>query len=806
MKIALSWLRDYVEIHRLPQDLAGVLTMNGLAVESVLVDDPLPGIVIGKVLQVEKHPNADKLSLTRVDVGSEVLGIVCGAPNVQAGQWVPVAMVGTRLPGGLEIKKARIRGEESSGMICSKSELGFEEGKSPGIWELDSGREYRPGQRFGEYLNMGEAILDIDVTSNRPDCLSYIGVAREVAVVENTEARLPAVNAQEAGPDVQGAVRVTVEDSEGCPHYAARVILGVAVGPSPDWLVRRLEASGLRSINNIVDITHFAMLECGQPLHAFDYDRIAGHSIVVRRSRTGETFTTLDGRTHRLDDRVVLICDAERPVALGGIMGGKNSEVSDTTKNILLESAYFDPLRIRQSARALGITSDACMRFGRGVDPARTIYALDRAAELMRDLAGGQVARGIAECRSSRRTPPAIRLRSSAVTRLLAQDIPTETVSSILEKLGCRVTDRSLEAIEVVPPTHRPDLTIEVDLIEEVARIYGYNRLPSSRSAVVSYDQPENREEMFGRMVRSAFQEMGLYEVTTNSMVHPKYQTVVLPDAEEQFVRLINPLNDDMSVMRVSLLPSLLLVLRDNLNRDNKDVRVWELGRTYRYVDRGMLLPSETEVIAGCLSGQRWPANWDLKAESIDFFDLKRVVLGLCRKFAVDKLDIIPYHDRGTFDANSLEILTPMADGSSRRLGHFGRVSRAVLRVFDVKEAVWAFEIDHRTLFELAGSSMTARPVSRFPSVKRDLAFVVEEKVPAGSLLKFLREHGGEFLETVEIFDLYQGNQVGKGQKSLAFSLNFQAPERTLTEAEVDSTLRRLVEGAGSMFGAHLRT
>lgn len=803
MKVLLSWLNDYVETDVSTEELSRRLTMSGLTVEGIARSDSFPGVVIGRVLSVEKHPNADKLSLTTVDIGSETLGIVCGAANVKPGQLVPVATVGTRMPAGFEIKKAKIRGAESAGMICSKSELGFEEGKSEGIWELDASKAHTPGQSFSGYYGLGDTVLDIDVTSNRPDCLSHIGVARELAALLGRRIQWPALAVNESSSRTSDAVSVHIEDGDGCPRYAARVVRGLRVGSSPEWMVKRLEAVGLRSINVIVDVTNYVMLETGQPLHAFDYDQIIGGRIVVRQSAKDEVFTTLDGRNHRLAEHTVMICDTERPVALGGIMGGQNSEISDSTTNILLESAWFDPLTIRKSAKALGIQTDASMRFGRGVDIERVTWSLDRAASLLQQLTGGEVLAGCVDVRLKVPDARKIRLRRQAVSRLLGQDIPLETSADILERLECQV-HRDPDHLIVSIPSSRSDLTREVDLIEEIARLYGYDNLPTSSGSWIQYDNSSSPKERLVSVIRSSLKELALDEVSTNSMVRAKSQRVVVPDSESHLVQLLNPISDDMAVMRLSILPSLLEVMRFNFHRDNFDVRIFEIGRTYWQNDRRAgELPTENLVLAGCLSGHRTPVNWDGKSESIDFFDLKRIVTTICSKLVVDNWKLFPYHENSVYETSALEIRLGVQPGTS--MGHFGKLRRSILRELDISRDVWAFELDCQKLEEAAKFRSTSRPIPRFPSIKRDLAYIVDESLPAGELMTMIRETAGPLLDSLTVFDLYQGDQVPAGKKSLAFGLVFQASDRTLTEMEIDAVIHELIARASRDFGAQLR-
>ncbi len=801
MKFSLNWIKDYVSISSGTKELADRLSMNGLAVEGIEEPPTLDGVVIGKVLEVAKHPNADKLSLTRVDIGTaEPLTIVCGAPNVKTGQLVPVATIGTLMPGHFEIKKAKIRGQESNGMICSKSELGFEKEKSPGIWELDATSPHTLGMPFAEFHG-SDTVFDLDISSNRPDLLNMIGIAREIAAIENTDLRLPTVTLKESGEPTSQAIRVRIDDTEGCHRYVARVIKGIRVGPSPQWLVRRIESVGLRSINSIVDVTNFVMLECGQPLHAFDYQKIAGHAIIVRRSKAGTLFTTLDGKSHQLDDQTVLICDGERTVALGGIMGGENSEISDTTTDILLEAAWFHPTRTRRAARKLGILTDASQRFERGVDEESTVMAINRACQLILDISGGTLLSGAVDTVAVAPERPTIELKTSDVTRLLGLTIEANYILTYLRRLGCEVQEISKDLLRVTPPSFRRDLQIPEDLIEDIARLHGYNRIPDAGGAYVNYSDEGRKSELLAAKARDVMREMGIDEVYTNSMVKSMEQEWVVPDAS--FVKLRNPLNEDMAVMRSSLLPGLLNVVRGNVFRKNMDVRIYEMGRTFR--NGSADLPEEKTWISGCLTGRRAPTHWGSKPEVIDFFDIKAIFDALANKFHLDTLSLIDYDKSSIFTAEVQQVVVGSTN-KSVGLGIFGRLNRELLAKFDIDVDVYAFEIDYNTLAQCARLQPIYREIPKFPFVRRDLALVLRDDVPSDKVMNLVASESGPLLDVVEIFDRYTGSPIAPGEHSLAFGLTFQAADRTLTEDEIDTIMKRIIQSAEKQFGARLRT
>lgn len=807
MKISLNWIRNYISIPWTVDELAHRLSMSGFPVEEISTIDPFPGVIIGKVEETQKHPNADKLTRTKVDTGKEILSIVCGAPNVKPGQYVPVATVGTRLPGGLEIKQAKIRGEVSNGMICSKSELGFEEGKSDGIWELEEKAQTLLGQPFAVYLGISDTVITLDVTSNRPDCLSMIGIAREIAVLQEEQPRLPDIEVPEEETPVENLISVRIDDTDGCSRYAARVIRGIQVGPSPEWLVRLLESVGMRSVNNIVDVTNFVMLEFGQPLHAFDYDRVAGHQIIVRASKPGESFQTLDEKIHILNEPAVLICDAEKPVALGGIMGGMNSEISEQTKNVLLESAYFNPARIRPVMKKTGLVTEASLRFSRGADPEITVKALNRATQLIARITGAKAARGVVDVKAREPELRQIVLRHSAVSRLLGQTIEPATIRRILEKLECTVREDSQVQWTIIPPSFRSDLNAEHDCIEEIARIYGYDQLPSANQAPVYYLPSDDKEETTRRKIHRALQASGFYEAVTFSMVNPKTQSLVAPIAESRIVRLLNPINEDLSVMRWSLLPGLLEVIRHNLFQKNMNVRVYELGRIFLHPETGSQssgLPGEFRILAGCACGSRYPVRWDEKPRAFDFYDLRQTVESLLSAFTGDPIRFIPLKENPAYTPTALAVEWNHKPGNSI-LGHFGKVNPNILKRFDIDTEVWAFEFSLDRLTEKVTQKPLYRPIPRYPSIRRDLAVVVDRTLKSGDLSDAIRETAGVLLCEIDVFDVYTGEPIPSDKKSLAFSLRFQSTERTLVEEEVDQIMKTILRRLEKDFHAQIR-
>ncbi|MDD5475559.1 MAG: phenylalanine--tRNA ligase subunit beta, partial [Syntrophales bacterium] len=606
MLVSLKWLRDYVDIKLSPEELAEVLTMAGLEVESVTPGGPdFTGVVVSRITSVMPHPDADKLVICDVDSGSGTIRVVCGAPNVREGLLAPLAPVGATIPGGYTVKHTKIRGQDSRGMLCSEEELGIGDDCS-GIMMLDE--SLAPGEDLRRALGLEDTVFDIAVTPNRPDCLSIIGIAREVAALTGSELRYPDSTCRESGDPIEAEASVEIHSPHLCPRYTARLIRNVTVGPSPAWVRTRLEAVGLRSINNIVDATNFVMMETGQPLHAFDYAFLEEGRIVVRGAEENESFVSLDEKTRALKGDTLMICDGVKPVAIAGIMGGLNSEVQDGTDTILLESAYFDPVSIRKTARLLGMSTDAAFRFERGVDPEGVVKALDRAAQLISDLSGGTVAPGlIDEYPRTIVPPPVITLRTARVRQVLGHSIEPSGMESILLSLEMKVERAGMDDFSVTPPTFRGDLTREIDLIEEVARVNGYDNIPSTIPHLAPLSRADRERESIDNLIKNAFTGMGYSEVIHYSFTSPDSSRLLgYPENNEswRFVKIANPLTEDGSVMRTTLVYGLLLCAKKNLNLGNNTLKLFETGKVFINTREGSL-PLEKERLGGLITGER---------------------------------------------------------------------------------------------------------------------------------------------------------------------------------------------------------
>ncbi|MCL4179276.1 MAG: phenylalanine--tRNA ligase subunit beta [Verrucomicrobia bacterium] len=805
MKVTLNWLKQYVDFNGSPEDLADRLTMLGPEVEEIrkLAGD-FEGVVVAQVITRDRHPNADKLSVCRVHDGQGERQIVCGAQNFQAGDKIPLVLPGATLPGPpgekpFTIKVGKIRGVESHGMMCSGRELGLSEDHA-GLYLLPPDAVI--GQPLAEHLGRvaGDVLYDLEITPNRPDLNSVIGIAREVAAQSGGQIRLPQVTLPAAAPGLPRAadlVEVRIDAPDLCPRYTARVICGVKVGPSPAWLKSALEKVGLRSINNVVDVTNYVMLETGQPLHAFDYRLIARNAagkptIVVRRAQPGEAFTTLDGQSHQLAPDTLLIADEEKGIALAGVMGGLNSEINDRTEDVLIESAYFAPTGIRRTSKTLGLRTDASYRFERGADPGNTDWASQRCVQLLLETGGGQLADGVVDAYPEPIPTRRITLRHHQVNALLGIVLEPAQVEYYLSQLGLRIVGRKAtpvdanlapEPVTVQIPTFRVDLKRETDLIEEVARLYGVDKIPATppRGAIGSH--PFDAVFDQHAEVRRLLVGLGLHEAQGQTLVSEAAARPFSPN----LVPLQKPLSSDMNVLRPSLLPGLLDSLRHNLNRKNERVALFEIGRVFL---PGQTQPAESLRLAIALTGPRQPEFWagDDREARFDAYDLK----GLLEEF-LEKLGL-----RGVAWVRSQEVSSvflesaSLALGGKVPLGQFGQLLPALARQYDLRDPVLLAELDLNQLLVRRTATRTFKPLPAFPSIRRDLAMIVGETVTHDAVLETIRSAKPQYLERIDLFDVFRGKTVPAGHKSVAYAFTYRHAERTLTDAEVNATHERV--------------
>ena len=812
MNVSYKWLNEYVDLSGLtPEEIAERMTDGGIEIDRVESrNQGVTGVVVGYVKHKEKHPDADKLNVCKVDVGTdEELQIVCGASNVDAGQHVPVAVVGAKLPGGLHIKRAKLRGVESQGMICSAKELGLPDKLLPreqqeGILVLPS--TLTLGTPIAEALGLDDAVLELDLTPNRSDCLSMLGAAYEVAALTGLDVKLPDTRIIDAAEQATDHISVAIEAPEQCLHYAARYIKGVKIAPSPLWLQNRLVAAGVRPINNIVDITNYVMLEYGQPLHAFDADRVPGGRIVVRLARDGETLQTLDDQERNLDASMLVITDGEQPIALAGVMGGASSEVTADTVNILLESARFDGGTVRKTSRQLGLRSESSVRFEKGVDPNRVLPALDRAAALMAQLAGGLVTEGVAQAGTPGAEPARVKVGLAKINRYLGTELSSLEVKTIFARLGFAVDTLDGDVFEVSVPTRRGDIVRDVDLIEEVARLHGYDNIPTTAIEGAATPGALTAPQAIRRELRTRLTSAGLHEAVSYSFTSPAL-TALFPEqtAEAQPIRLAMPMSEERSVLRTSLLPQLLETAAYNRNRKNDDVALFEIGSVYHTDEETLTrLPQEKHRVAGLLTGSRRKGQWNVQAEAVDFYDAKGLLEELFRLLGVS--DSIRYEAAAPahfHPGRTAAVLLETGRGYER-IGYVGQLHPEQQRDFELQDT-YLFELELAPLYDAAESAIAYKALPRFPASGRDIAVVVDRSVQAGGLTAAIAQTAGELLESVEVFDIYTAERLGEGKKSVALALVYRHAERTLTDEEVTELHGKVVAQLEQSFGAELR-
>jgi phenylalanyl-tRNA synthetase beta chain len=790
MKFSEAWLREWVDPQVTTQELADQLSMAGLEVDSVEpVASIFSGVVVGEVLQRDPHPDADKLSVCRVNIGGEEpLQIVCGARNVVAGMRVPVATVGACLPGDFKIKKAKLRGVTSLGMICSASELGLAE-QSDGIMGLPN--EAPIGEDFRRYLNLDDQTIDVDLTPDRSDCLGLAGIAREVGVINRCEVKVPEIASQ--SQVIEDRMSVYLDADQACPRYLCRVVRGVNVNAeTPLWIKERLRRGDIRSLGPVVDVTNYVMLELGQPMHGFDLDKI-DESIRVRLSNRGEKLTLIGGQEVELTEGTLVIADAQRPLALAGIMGGEDSAVGDKTRNILLESAFFTPTAITGKARAYGLHTDSSHRFERGVDPYLQARAMERASQLLIDIAGGELG---PVCEVSNETMieqrPMITLRSQRLNRLLGVDIEPREVSDILSRLGMMINETE-EGWQVKAPSSRFDISIEEDLIEEIGRIYGYARIPTRRghSSMVMSDRPETEFNL--RRAKQLLVGRDYQEVVTYSFISPEIEALVDPEAKG--IRLANPISAEMSVMRTSLWPGLIQTAVYNQSRQQQRVRIFESGLCFRQGER----LEQKAMLAGLVSGDRLAEQWGDSSRRTDFYDIKADTEAL--------LSLTGHQQGVSFVAATHSALHPGQCAEihihGQQIGMVGMLHPELERQLDLNGTTFVFELALEKLAE--GVLPRFEVLSKYPSIRRDIAIVVDQSLSFETIRNLIRDESGKIITDILLFDVYTGENIDSGRKSLALGLILQEKSHTLTDKEVDEVVDTVLQRLAKDAGAKLR-
>jgi len=795
MKVSLSWLREYISIDLDPREISDRLTMAGLEVDGVEnLFDYLDNVIVAQVVQIRQHPNADKLTCCAVDIGKgELSPIVCGAPNVREGMYVACALPGAVLPGDFKIKKSKLRGEPSHGMLCSAAELMLADDAS-GILDLDG--EFVTGTPLESALKLTDAVFEIDLTPNRPDCLSLIGVAREIGAF--TEPRnkvtLPDVSFPETqmdSRDIHDFVTVRIEDPQLCPRYAAGMLFDVTVGPSPLWLKQRLEAVGLSSVNNVVDITNFVMMETGQPLHAFDYDNVAQNKIIVKTAgKPGDApleFTTLDSKIHKLDPEMLMICDGEKPVGIAGVMGGENSEITDATTRVLVESAYFSPVSIRRTAKRTGIASDASHRFERGVDPEGTRFALERAVSLMAQVCSATIATGIIDENPVKARPVAVNLSPEALNVRLGTSFSPDEMINILESVEFGVDKKSDGSLQVHVPSFRVDVTRPEDLSEEVARLWGYNKIETSYPLVTAQGRPLSGRLALRGKIQQAMTGFGFCEAINYNFIRGDAcarMGIEDPDPRTRMVKILNPISDQMAVLRTSIIPGLLDAMARNTAKQVDTLNLFEIGKVFFDTAPGRQ-PEEVEVAGGLMTGYREDQTWYSKKEAVDFFDLKGVVQGLLTSLQIsgvlyEKTDAetCPYFEPG-YGARVVK------DGMT--LGTLGKIAPGVGAAFGLKQDAYLFDLDMDNLEKAVPQAIQAVELPKFPSISRDMTFIVSKRAEVGAVMNTISAfaRNQDLIEDYFLFDLFEGRNIGEDKKSLSFRVVYRSASKTLTENNI---------------------
>ncbi|ASS74594.1 phenylalanine--tRNA ligase subunit beta [Tumebacillus algifaecis] len=807
MKISYQWLREYVEIDDLtPEQVGALLTDAGVPVEEFTpLNLGVKGVVIGHVLETRQHENADKLRVCTIDAGTgEHLQIVCGAPNVAPGQKVPVAVIGAELPGDFKIKRAKLRGVESQGMLCSAKEIGLDvkllpKDQTEGLYLLPSDAPI--GTEITEYLYLNDTVLELELTPNRSDLLNYRGVAYEVAALLGREVKLQ----EEHRPQGTGSASVTVQiDSENCSKYSAQVIRGVTIAESPLWLQAKLLSVGVRPINNVVDATNFVMFEMGQPLHAFDLSKVADQTIIVRQAVDGEKHVTLDGVERSLDDSMLVIADPQKVIGLAGVMGGENSEVDQATRDIVLESAYFDPATTRKTGKTLGLNSEAQKRFEKGmIDQGMVTNALLRAAELIVELAGGEISAHPVEVVKRAAEPTTLSLRTERVNKLLGTEIAEEEMVAILRRLGFEVSDVKVEGTyQVTAPTRRPDMVREADLIEEIARVYGYDKIPVTLPEGSLVQGQLSPIQKLRRSTRELLIHSGMTEVVTYSLINiSNFEKLGLATAGyEKQLKLMHPLSEDRNSLRTHMLPSLVEVVQYNRNRRENDLAIFEIGKVFIPHEIDTELPQEHFCVAGLVTGSFSPIGVGEKARPVDFFTAKGIVENLLIGLGITGVSYERTELPGMHPGRTARIFQ-----GEMTLGFVGGLHPEAEEAAELAPTYY-FELDvERLLAAKHGATTITASLPKFPSMERDIAVLVDLDVPAGKLLDTIYATGGELLVNARIFDFYQGAQVPEGKKSIAYSLQYRSSERTLTDEEVTAVHDKVLEALKELYNAELR-
>ncbi|MPW25112.1 phenylalanine--tRNA ligase subunit beta [Alkalibaculum sp. M08DMB] len=796
MLVSINWLKDFVEINNIElNEFTEKMTMSGTKVEGVEeLGSEVTKVVVGKILSIEKHPDADKLVITKVDIGEEVIQIVTGAKNINVGDVIPTALIGAKLK-DLKIKKSKLRGIESQGMMCSAGELGMNTSLLPkeqvdGIYILNN--EYELGKDIKSILGLDDTVVDFELTSNRSDCLSVIGIAREVSATFNKHLILPIIEVKEIKEDINDYLKVSIEDEQLCPRYVTRMMRINKIGPSPDWMQRRLLNSGVRPINNIVDVTNYVMLEMGQPLHAFDYDKLESKEIFVRKAKKDEVFTTLDGVKRVLDENMIVISNGKDPMAIAGAMGGENSEIDNSTKMIVIESANFNKKSVRHTGRKLGLRSEAANRFEKGVDPDLADLAADRAVQLLHELGVGEVLHGRIDVYPKVVCKKTININSVWFNKFIGIDLSILQMKEYLERLFLTVEVEGDQLIIGIP-TYRQDLEIKEDIAEEIVRLYGYNNIPNTIMSGVTTKGGRTKSQTLIKDMKTFLSSKGFYEILTTSFTGEGQLEDLNINKNKDFyngVKVINPLGEENSIMRPTLIPGLLQGISHNYNRNIVEGMFYEVAVTYKNtIDIGEKLPTEEKNISMGIYGEK------------NFFHLKGYVELLIKKLMIEeKVEYINSNHPTFHPKRVAKIIIKGVD-----VGILGEIHPIVVENYELPRRTYVCELRLEELLKLSNNNIAFTELPKYPEISRDVALIVEEKVSAKEVEDIIRVNGKGLLEDLKLFDVYRGAQIDEGYKSMAYSLIFRSKEKTLTDIEINEIFDKIIAQAQVNLGAQLR-
>lgn len=796
MLVPIKWLNDYVNIDVGIKEYADAMTMSGSNVEAIIeTGKNIDKIVVGKILKILNHPDADKLIITQVDIGNETIQIVTGADNVKEGDYIPVALHGSTLPNGTRIKKGKLRGVESNGMLCSPDELELTAEQLPkgtdmtgGIYILD--QEYPLGIDIKKVLGMDDKIVEFEITNNRPDCLSILGIARETAATLRKKLRYPEVSLPSDSKEVENYISIDVKNLDLCPRFAVRVIKNINIKSSPSWMQERLIKAGVRPINNIVDITNYVMLELGQPMHAYDLSKLKGKKIIVRNAKKDETLTTLDEKNRNLNESVLVISDEERSIGIAGIMGGYDSEIEEYTKEIALECANFNPVSVRMSSKRLGLRTEASSRFEKGLDLELIPLAINRACYLIEQLGAGEVVDGIIDIYPKVKAKRLIKFRTARAKWLLGVDISADIIKRMLRSLEFKVEGE--EVLEIIVPTFRDDIETEADINEEIARLYGYDKIPSRLMDTTFTHGIISEKQKIRNMAKENLTAQGLFEVLTYSFVSPGvFDKINLSeeDSHRKAITLINPLGEEQSIMRTMIMPNMLELIGRNYNRKVNEGSFFEISKTYIAESLPLTdLPLEKETLTIGMFG------------SYDFFDLKGIIENLLSCMNIHDYKILPSKHDSLHPGKTAALWIGNA-----KTGFIGEVHPFVLNNYDIPVKTYIAELDFDKIISMVNLNRVFVPLPRFPSIERDIAVIIANEVSAGQIEEIIKSKGGKLIEKIELFDVYKGSQIEEGYKSLAFRIVYRSSEKTLTEDDITKVHNRIINSLTNQVGAVLR-